>query len=30
MNDSLLLIDITSELGLYFKESISLFNDYIN
>ena len=30
MNDSLLLIDITSELGLYLKESISLFNEYIN
>ena len=30
MNDSLLLIDITSELGLYLKDSISLFNEYIN
>ena len=30
MNDSLFLIDITSELGLYLKDSISLFNDYIN
>ena len=30
MNNSLLLIDITSELGLYLKDSISLFNEYIN
>lgn len=30
MNDSLILIDIVSELGLYLKESISLFNEYIN
>ena len=30
MNDSLLLIDITSELGLEFKESIRLINEYIN
>ena len=30
MNDSLLLIDITSELGFEFKESIRLINEYIN
>ena len=30
MNDSLLLIDITSELGFEFKESMRLINEYIN
>lgn len=30
MNDSLLLIDITSELGFEFKESIRLINEYTN
>lgn len=30
MNDSLLLIDITSELGFEFKESIILINEYTN
>ena len=30
MNDSFLLIDITSELWFEFKESIRLINEYIN